>query len=164
MRSCRLDGCREGNSLDTRVIAAQQFIGSILDPLSHMSVGRSAIGRVVFETTILRRIVGWSDHDAIGEMIFAIAVVDEDGARDDRRRSYFVIFLDDGFHAVRGQHLERGTLRGSGQRVRVFAHIEWAIRALATTVVADGLGHGDDVGLGKGAMEWRPPMSTGAED
>src|SRR5580704_1662220 len=97
-------------------------------------------------------------------MIFAVAVVDEDGARDDRRGSYFVVFLDDGFHAVRGQHLERGALRGAGQRVRVFAHIEWAICGLSATVVADGLGHGEDVGFGKGAMEWRTSVSTGAKD
>src|SRR5580704_1456835 len=97
-------------------------------------------------------------------MIFAVAVVDEDGARDDRRGSYFVVFLDDGFHAVRGQHLERGALRGSGQRVRVFAHIEWAICGLSATVVADGLGNGEDVCFSEGAVEWRTSLSTSPED
>ena len=97
-------------------------------------------------------------------MIFAIAVVDEDGPRDDRCWRHLVAFLDDGFHPVRGQDSERSALSGAGERVRVFAHIEWAIRTVAAPVVADGLGHGEDVCFGEGAVEWRASVSAGAED
>ena len=40
---------------------------------------------------------------------------------------------------------------GAGQRVRVLAHVERAVGALAAPVVADGLGDGQDVGLGERA-------------
>ena len=41
---------------------------------------------------------------------------------------------------------------GAGEGVRVLAHVERAVDALAAAVVADGLGDGEDVGLGERAV------------
>ena len=82
-------------------------------------------------------------------MRLAATVVDEDSPRDDWRRCYTVVALDDGLHPVGGQDLERGALRRSREGVRVFPHVQRAIGALAATVVADGLGDGQDVGFSK---------------
>ena len=106
---------------------AQQLVGAVLDPARHVGVGRAAVGRVVLEAAILRRIVRRRDDDAVGEVVRAAAVVDEDGARDDRRRRHAVVALDHRLHAVGGQDLERRALGRAGQRVRVLAHVERAV-------------------------------------
>jgi len=65
----------------------------------------------------------------IVKAVLAAAIVDENCARDDRRRCHAVVGLDHGIDAVRGQHLERRSLRGSGQRVGVLAHVDRAADA-----------------------------------
>jgi len=80
-------------------------------------------------------------------MLLAPAVVDEDGVRDDRRRRDAIILLNEGFHSVGGQHLQRGTLRWPGKRMRVFAHVQRPIDTLGTAILADGLCDGEDVRL-----------------
>ncbi len=99
--------------------------------LGDVGVGGAAVGRVVLEAAILGRIVRRRDDDAVGEMLLAAAVVDENGARDDGRRRDAVVALDDGLDAVGRQHFEGGALGRRGQRVRVLAHVERAVGALA---------------------------------
>jgi hypothetical protein len=60
--------------------------------------------RVVLEASVLGRIVGWSNDDAVREMVLAILVVNENRSRDDGSRSNSIILLDDRLHIVRGQH------------------------------------------------------------
>ena len=103
------------------------------------------------------------DDDAVGQVLLAAAVVDEDGPRDDRRRRDAVVALDDRLDAVGGQHFQRGALGRAGQRVRVLAHVERAVDALASPVVADRLGDGQDVGLGERAAQRRAAVPAGAE-
>ena len=98
--------------LHVRIAVAQQRVGAILDPSGDIGIGRPALGRVVLEAAVLRRIVRGRDDDAVGQPVIASAVMDEDGVRDDGRRREAVVALDDGHHAVRRQHLERGPLRG----------------------------------------------------
>jgi hypothetical protein len=73
------------------------------------------------------------------------------------------VTLDDGFDSVSRQHLQRRALGGAGQRVRVLAHVERSVRALAVPVLADGLGDSQDVGLGERAVERRTAVPAGAE-
>ena len=47
--------------------------------------------------------------------------------------------------------------------MRVLAHVNGAVNPVSSPVVADGLGNGQDMGLGKRAVEGGPPVSTGAE-
>ena len=163
VRGRRLDGRGERHALHAAVAAPQQLVGPVLDPLGHVGVGRAAVGRVVLEAAVLGRIVRRRDDDAVREVLLAAAVVDEDGSRDDRRRRHAVVALDDGLDPVGRQDLKRGALGRRGQRVRVLAHVERAVRALATPVVADGLGDGQDVGLGERAVQRRATMAAGAE-
>ena len=113
------------------VSPAQQFVGPVLDPVRHVGVGGAAVGRVVLEAAVLGRIVRRRDDDAVREVLLATAVVDEDGPGDDRRRRDAVVGLDDRLHAVGRQDLQRRALGRRGQRVRVLAHVERAVRALA---------------------------------
>ena len=128
-----------------------------------MRIGGAAVGRVVLEAAILGGIVGRRDHDAICEARPPAAVAYEDPPRDDRRRRHAIVPLDDGLHPVGRQHLERRALGGPGDAVRVLAHVERAVDALAAAVVADGLGDGQDVGLGERAAQRRASMPAGAE-
>ena len=57
VRARRLHGGGEGHALDASVASPQQFIGPLLNPVRHVSVGRAAVGRVVLEATVLGRIV-----------------------------------------------------------------------------------------------------------
>jgi hypothetical protein len=83
----------------------------------------------------------------------AATIVDEDRARDHRRRRDARVALDDRLDAIRRQHLEGRALRGLGQRVRVLSHVQRPIDALATSVVADGLSDRRDVGLAERATQ-----------
>jgi hypothetical protein len=151
VRAARPDGIRERQALHPDIAAPQQFVGSVLNPLRHIGVGRATIGRVVLEATILRRVVRWRDDDAVRELFLAAAIMNEDSPRDDRRGRHAVTALDDCLHIVGGQHFERGALGRAGKRVSVLAHVEWAVGALASPIVADGLSNGQDVRFGEGA-------------
>src|SRR5262245_56268890 len=96
-------------------------------------------------------------------MLFSATVVDENSVRDNRRRGYSIILLNDGFDIVGGQHLERGALGGPGHRVGVLADVERAVGALATPAVADRLRDGQDMRLSERTVQRRAPVPAGAE-
>jgi hypothetical protein len=158
-----LDGRRERHALGASIGPAQQLVGAVLDPRRHVRIGGAAVGRVVLEAAVLGGIVGRRDYDAICEARPPAAVVYENPPRDDRRRRHAIVPLYDGLHPVGRQHLERRALGGPGDAVRVLAHVERAVDALAPAVVADGLGDGQDVGFGERAAQRRAPMPAGAE-
>ena len=68
-------------------------------------------------------------------MLLASVVVNENCARDDRRRRHAVTTLDHGLDAIGGKHLKSGSLRGPGQRVGVLADIKRPVDRLTTPVV-----------------------------
>ena len=149
--------------LHARIAVAQQRVGSILDPPGDVGVGRPAMGRVVLEAAVLRRIVRGRDHDAVGQPVMAPAVMDEDGVGDRRRRREAVVALDDGRHVVCRQNLERGPLRGTRDRVRVLAHVERAGDGVRVAIVADRLGDRHDVRRGERAAQGRSSVPAGPE-
>ena len=163
VRGCGLERGGERHALHAGIISAQQFIRAILHPLGHVGVGRAAVGGIVFEPAVGRRIVRRRDDDAVGETGFATAIVNNDGARNHRRRRHAVIFLNDGFHAVGREHFERGALCGRGKPVRVLAHLQRAADVLAPAVIANGLRDGENMRLGERAVRRRAAMSAGAE-
>ena len=138
--------------LTPALLLAQQFVGPILDPTGDVGVGRAAVGRVVLEAAVFGRIVRRRDDDAVGQVLGAAAVVDEDRLRDDGRRRDAVVALDDRLDAVGGEHFERRALRRAGEGVRVLAHVERAVDLLLLPVFADRLRDGEDVGFGEGAV------------
>ena len=158
-----LDRRRQRHAFDPGIAAQEQLVGPVLDPFRDIGIGRAAVGRVVLEAAILRGIVRRRDDDAIRRVLLAAAIIHEDGPRDDRRRRDAVVGLDDRRHPVGCQHLQRGALRRPGQRVRVLAHVERTVRAMAATVIADGLADGQDVGFGERAQERCSPVPAGAE-
>ena len=163
MRRFAADGGLQRQPLHPRIAVAQQRVGARLDPLGDIGIGRPAVGRIVLEAAVLRRIVRGRDDDAVGEAIAAPAIVDEDGVRDHRRRREAVVALDDGRHIVGRQHLQRGALRRPRERVRVLAHVERTGDRLLMPVVADRLGDRQDVRLVERAAQGCSAVPAGPE-
>src|SRR5215831_16250764 len=104
------NGFVERNALHGLISIAQKIIRAVLHPARHVSVRWAAVGRVVLEATILWRIVGWSDDDAVGKVLFSPTVINQDGARDDWSRGYPIVFLNDRFDTICSEYFKRGAL------------------------------------------------------
>src|SRR5579884_385850 len=78
---------------DIAVTAAQQGIGSILDPIRNLGIGRPTIRWIIFEAAIFRRIVRGRDDDSIRLSPAPAAVVCQYGVRDHRRGREAVLTL-----------------------------------------------------------------------
>jgi hypothetical protein len=96
------DGRIEWSALHFLISAVKQVVGAILNPGGDIGIRRPAVWRVVLETAVSRRIVRRSDDDAVGKMIFAAAIVDQNDARNNGRGSDSIIALNDGLHVVGG--------------------------------------------------------------
>ncbi len=69
----------KGTRFTPLIAGLEQLIRTVLDPLCYIGIGWTAGGRVVFEASILGRIVRRRDDNAVGQVFFATAVVHEDG-------------------------------------------------------------------------------------
>ncbi len=71
----------------------QELVGAALDGRGDVGVGRSAVGRVVFEAPVGRRVVRRRDDDAVGQLgrVRAPAIPRQDGVRDGRGRRQLVV-------------------------------------------------------------------------
>src|SRR6266446_1195161 len=131
--------------------------------MRYISVGRPAVGRVVLEAAVLRRVVRWCDDDAIGQSLLAAAVMDNNGARNNWRRGYPILALDNSLGEVGREHLKSGSLRRAGESVSILAQIEWAISALHAAEIADRLGDCQDMSFCERATQRRASMAARAE-
>ena len=163
MRRRRAQRRVDRDPLHVGVGAAQEVVGAVLHPARHVGVGGPAVRRVVLEAAVGRWVVRGRHDDAVGEVRRAAAVVDEDRARDRGRRGEAVVALDHSFHDIRREHLERGALRGRGERVGVLAQVERPVDALLAPVVADRLGDREDVRFRERAPQRRAAVAAGAE-
>ena len=111
MRRRGLERLLERHALHARVVALQQFVRPLLHDVGDVGVGRAAVGRVVFESAVCRRIVRRRDDDAVGEAVVPAAIVRQDRVRDDRRRREAVVSWMIAFYAVGRQHFEGRLLR-----------------------------------------------------
>ena len=148
---------------DAAVAIVHQRIGTLLDPAGGIGIGRAAVRRVVFDAAVARRIVRWRDDDAIGARRLLVAVMDQDGARNDRRRRVAVIALQPRLDPVGRQHFQRAALRRLRQGMGVLAEKQRPGDALSLAVFAHGLRDGEDVRLVEAAIEGAATMAAGAE-
>ena len=150
---------------------ADDLVGAVGDPARRVRVGGPAVGRVVLEAAVARRVVRRRDDDAVGQAGAggadagrgAGAVRREDRVRDGGGGRVGVARVDPDLDAGRCQHLERRLPGGERQAVGVAADVQRAVRALAPPVLDDRRGDGDDVRLVEGGVEARPPVTRGAE-
>jgi hypothetical protein len=100
VRAGRTKGRVVRKSLYASIVIAQQFIGTILYPSSNLGISGATVRRVVLKTPILRGVMRRRDDDAVRRVLLAMAVVDKDGSRDDGRRSYAILWLNEGLHII----------------------------------------------------------------
>src|SRR5262249_62355953 len=101
------------------------------------------------EATVRRWVVRRRYNNGVGEVLFAITVINKDSSRDNRRRSDTVISLDDGLHVISGQHFQCGALSRAGHSVRVLSHVKRAIVAPAAPVITNRLSNRQNVCCGE---------------
>ncbi|MNS84222.1 hypothetical protein D3C72_1180380 [compost metagenome] len=92
-------------TLNAFQLQRQQFIGALFNHRGQIGIRRAAVGRVIFDAAIFRRIVGRGDHDAVGQCP-TVTVVAQDGMGDRRRWREAIIFLHDHINAVGAQHFQ----------------------------------------------------------
>src|SRR6202040_2297294 len=163
VRRRNLEGSTETDALDAFVTAAQQLVRAVLNPVGDVGVGRASVRWIVFETAVGWRVVRRGDNDAVRKSFRATPVVSKDGVRNDRSRREAVVALNKCFYPVSGQNLQCDSLRGSGKRVRVFAHKQRASYSLAAPVFADGLSNGKDMRLGNESIRAGAQLPACAE-
>ena len=151
------------NALDTVQAGFQQFIGPVFNPAGGGGVRRPAVGRIVLEAAVLRRIVRGGDDNAVGQSGFPPAIPSQDRVGDDRGRSVFIALGDHDLDAICRQHLQRGGAGRDGKGVGVNAQKERAVGSLAFSIKADGLGDGQDVVFVERPVEGRAAMAGSAK-
>ena len=63
------------DALHLGVARAEQRVGALLHPARDVGIRRSPVRRVVFEASVLRRVVRGGDDDPVGDALLAPAVV-----------------------------------------------------------------------------------------
>ncbi len=146
----------------------QNGVGTVLHPLGDLPFGRATMGRVVLEATIFRRVVGRRDHHAVGTGNrlagpFFARVVAQDGVRDDRGRGKTEASLNAGLDAVGRQHFDGAGKGGFGQGVGIHTDKQRASDAGLLAILHQGLGHRQNMGFGKGAVQGTATVAGGTE-
>ena len=142
---------------------AQDLVGALGDHAGGVGVGGAAVGRVVLEAAVARRVVRRGDDDAVGQVAVAAAVERQDRVADRRRRGVAVGRIDHRHNVVGGQHLQRRHPGRLGQRVGVAADEQRPGGALRGPVLDDGLRGRQDVRLVERGVQARPAVPRRAE-
>ena len=152
----------ERDALHLGQAALDQLIGAGGDGAGGVAPGRTAGGGIVFDAAVAGRIVRRGDQDPVGLARIG-AVVGQDGVGHGRGRGEAVTGVDQHLDAIADQHLQRRAPGGFGQAVGVAPNEQRAVDPLRRAIFGDRLGDGQDVALGKGAVQSRAPVSRGAE-
>ncbi|MNC27204.1 hypothetical protein D3C75_753690 [compost metagenome] len=88
----------------------QQCVGAIFNHFGDVGISRTTIWRIVFDTTIFRRVVRRRDDDTIG-LCATVFVMRQNSVRDGRRWRVAICLLHNDIHTVCSQHFEHGDKR-----------------------------------------------------
>ena len=147
----------------------QQLVRAGRDHAGGVRVGGAAVGGIVLEPAVARRVVAGGDDDPVGQAVAAGAQLSggavgaQDGDGDGGGRRVGSARVDARVHARAGQHLERGAPRGLGQGVGVAPDEQGAVDPLGGAVLDDRRGDGDDVRLVELSVQGGTAVAGGAE-
>ena len=156
-------GFLEGNRFTSPKARLEKFVGLCLDPVGNGEFRRPAVGRVIFEAAVMRRIMRGRDDNAVGQSCLAPAIVSENRVRNCRGRRVFIAFREHDFHPIGRQHLQRAGQSRHGKRMRVHAQKQRAVDVLLRSIQANSLGDGQDMPFIESLVECGTAMSRGAE-
>ena len=155
--ACTCQGAGDRHAFDCAIARGEQRVGRALNGTRHVGIGRATMGRVIFETAIIGRIMRRADNNAVSATPiapgFTTLIIGEDGVRDDRGRRIAALVIDHGLNAIGGEHFEGGAKSRFGQSMRIHAKKQRAGDADAGAMIANGLGDGEDMGLVKAGRE-----------
>src|ERR1039457_4935971 len=154
---------RMGNSFYSLEFGSQQSVRVCLNPTSNCVVRRPAIRRVIFEPTVMRRIMRGRDDNPVCQSLFTPAIVSQNRVRIYRGRRIFVPFGEHHVDAICRQHFQRGSAGWNGKRVCVNAKIQWTGYIMPLAIQANRLGNRKDVPFVEGQIERRSAMPGSAK-
>ena len=152
-----------GDALDVSQALFQQPVGRAFDCRGDVGIRRAAIGRIIFEAAILRRIVRRRDDDAIGAAFAPVLVGGEDGVGDHRRRRVTVVRIDHHLDVIGREHLDRARQRRLRQRMRVDSDEQRTVDAAGAAMIANRLADRQDMCLVERVVEGGAAMAGSAK-
>ena len=138
-------GPGQGLTADAGKLFPQEFVGAGLDFGRDIGISRAAVGRVVFEAAVLRRVVGRGDNDSVGESGGATRVVIEDGEGNRRGGGEAVPGVVPQLDSVGRKNLDGRGLGWFRQSVGVRPDEKRAVDPRFPAVLGDRLADGGDV-------------------
>ena len=155
----RPSGTAVRQAMDVTIEVIKIDIGLLFDPGGHRCFGRAAMRRIVFETTVSRRVVRRRDDDAVSQSLTAVlAVPAQDGMGDRRGRCGGTVVGDANLHIIGRQDFKRTAKGRFRQGMRISAHEQRTGDAVLFAVITDGLGDGVDVAFVEGLLQRRTTM------
>src|SRR5207302_10880627 len=109
----------ERSALHASEPVVEQLVGARLNAARDVCSGGAAMRRIVLETTIVRRIVGWRDHDAVCQAGLPSTIMGKDRMRNSRRRGETLFPRNHHVDAVGSQYFHRAFGGGPGKRMGV---------------------------------------------
>ena len=158
-----LEGLGKRHPLHAGQARFQDRVGAVFHPLGDLAFGRTAVGRIVFEATVFRRVVGRGDHHAVRLGHGFACVVTQDGMGDDRGRREAEAGLNAGLDTVGRQHFHRAGKGGFRQGMGIHADEQRPRDTGLLAVLHQRLGHRQNVGFGEGAVQGAAAVTGGAE-
>ena len=107
--------------------------------------------------------MGRSNNNAVSLADIPIAVVGENGMRDDGGGGIAIVAVDHNGYAVGGKNLKRAFHRRSRESVGIATDKEGSGGSLLRAVFTDRLGDSHDMIFGKATVERSPAMTGGSE-
>ncbi|MNG85519.1 hypothetical protein D3C79_442790 [compost metagenome] len=133
-------------ALNAFQLLRQQFVGAFFNHRGQVGVGRAAVGRVILDAAVFRRVMRRGNDDAVG-LCPTVAVVAQNSMRYRRGWRKAVIFLHDHIYAVGGQDFQHGNKGRLRQRVGVFTDVTRAGNPLLATHFGNRLSDSEDMGF-----------------
>src|ERR1700740_3338587 len=116
MRFARLLVGNAGNAVE---LLFEIGIRSLFDLSGDFSIRRTAMWRIVFVTTIFRRIVGRRGNNAVCETLGPSTIVCQDGMRNHGSWRVATAIVDHDVDPIGREHLNSTDKRGLGERMGI---------------------------------------------
>ncbi len=135
------------NAMHASELLLEEIVRGGFDPAGNVDVGGPAIGGIILEASVLGRIVGRRNDDAVGQPCLVPLVVHQDRMRDDGRRCISAPGIDHRLDAIGREHFQGTGKRRLRQRMRVHAHKQRTVDSGAMAIETDGLRDRQDMRL-----------------
>ena len=157
-----LDGFLERNAFNLADALFDQLVGAVLNFGRGLGACGTAVGRIIFDAAVGRRVMRRSDDHAVSLFVGA-AIVFENLTGDDRSRNGSILILQNDLNAVGGKNFDAGTERGLGERVSVGADVERSLHSFCRAVLIDCLSDCKDMLLVETVLGRAAAMPRGTE-